>query len=74
MTDTSTQTERSFEHLELEHVALTVLRRNPGVRSQGAFREVLFSTLQKEFFYSEEKLAWATRVLDEGAVKLPRLE
>ena len=65
--------EKTFEEMELEHVALVVLRKNPEARSEEAFRKVLFSTLEKEFFYSKEKLDWAERAMEAGQVKLPAL-
>ena len=68
-----TQSEKTFEHLELEHAALVILRQNPEVRTEKAFREVLLATLEKEFFYSKEKLEWTERMLDGGEIKLPKL-
>lgn len=65
--------EKSFEQLELESAALHVLRKNPGFPSEAAFRTALLETLKKEYFYSSQKIEWASQAMDSGEVELPRI-
>ena len=65
--------EKSFEEMELENAAIHVMRKNPKLNSQDAFRQTLMETLRKEYFYSPEKMEWATQAMDNGEVKLPEI-
>ena len=65
--------EKSFEEMELENAAIHVMRKNPKLNSPDAFRQTLLETLRKEYFYSPEKMEWATQAMDNGEVKLPEI-
>ena len=65
--------EKSFEQLELENAALHVLRKNPAFASEAAFRSALLEILSKEYFYTSQKMEWATHAMENGEVELPKI-
>jgi hypothetical protein len=65
--------EKSFEALELENAALHVLRKNPAFPSEADFRTALLETLSKEYFYTPQKMEWATQAMENGEVELPKI-